>query len=166
MFHIATKENMKLSVSTLPLLAIVLAGAGLAESPHSRPIGDSRLIAHVPFPGYPEGIAVHEGRIYVSTPAAFGVPGNVVPSEIFVYDVESGALLNSIAIQNQSPSGLHAISCIAFDDDDNLYVLDEQQGVVRINITTGVQTIYSAGFHPVFQSAFMPPAPVLLNDLA
>ena len=89
-----------------------------------------------------------------------------MPSEIFVYDVESGALLNSIAIQNQPPTGLHAISCIAFDNDDNLYVLDEQQGVVRINITTGVQTIYSAGFHPVFQSAFMPPAPVLLNDLA
>src|SRR2546422_9193378 len=76
------KSKMKLSVSTLPLLAVVFAGAALADSPFSRPIGDSRLIAPVPFPGYPEGIAVHEGRIYVSTPAAFGVPGNFVPSEI------------------------------------------------------------------------------------
>jgi sugar lactone lactonase YvrE len=156
---------MKKFLLKLVLPAALCVGPVLADDDHGRPIGDSRKIAGVPFPGYPEAIAVHDGRIYVSTPAAFGVPGNFVPSEIFVYDLESGALVKSIAIQNQPP-GLHALSCIAFGDDDNLYVLDEQLGVVRINIETGAQSIYSGGFHPVFHSAFNPPAPILLNDLA
>ena len=60
-----------------------------ATSP--RPIGDSKVIAAVPFPGYPEGIVVSKGRIYVSGPAAFGVPGNFVPSIIHVYDLATGA---------------------------------------------------------------------------
>jgi hypothetical protein len=153
---------MKLHVSTLTLLAIFFAATAVADSPHSRAIGDSRLIAPVPFPGFPEAVAVHDGRIYVSTPAAFGF---TIPSEIFVYDLETGALLNSIQIQNQ-PAGIRAISYIAFGDDDNLYVLDEGLGVVRINIETRAQSVYAGPFYPVFHSAFNPPAPLLLNDLA
>jgi len=156
---------MKKYLLTLMLPAALCVGPALPDDDHGRQIGDSRKIAWVPFPGYPEAIAIHDGRIYVSTPAAFGVPGNFVPSEIFVYDLDSGALVKNIAIQNQPP-GLHALSCIAFGDDDNLYVLDEQLGVVRINIKNGVQSIYSGGFHLVFHSAFNPPAPILLNDLA
>src|ERR1017187_7496476 len=145
-------------------LLLVTVSISLADN--GRPIGDSRFIAAVPFPGYPEGIVVKDGRIYVSGPAAFGVPGNFVPSTIHVYSLATGEFLKDITIQNQPPNGLHALSCIAADDNGNLYVLDEQLGVVKINVQTGRQSIYAAPFYPVFHSAYNPPAPLLLNDLA
>jgi sugar lactone lactonase YvrE len=157
---------------TIYPLALLLACAILlgqtvvrADSNPSRALGDSKVIAPVGFPGYPEGIAVHDGLIYVSGPAAFGVPGNFAPSKVFAYDIETGALVKTITIQNQA-GPIKAISCIAFGEDDNLYVLDEGQGVLQINVETGQQSVYAAPFYPVYQSAFNPPAPVLLNDLA
>ncbi len=111
------------------------------------PLGASTLIAHVPFPGYPEGIVVHEGVIYVSGPAAFGVPGNASPSAVFAFDLHSGALLKTITIQNQT-GPLKSLSCIAVDEDDNLYVLDETQGVVKIDLKTGRQSVYSGLLYP------------------
>lgn len=149
----------------LAFLALPLSHVARADERHDRAVGDSRVIANVPFPGYPEGIAVHDGLIYTSGPAAFGVPGNFVPSKIFAFDEQTGTLVKTIVVQGQQ-GPLNALSCIAFGDDDDLYVLDEGQGVVRINVETGEQSVYSAGFHPVYASAFNPPAPVLLNDLA
>ena len=153
---------MKLST----LAAILIAATSLiasAESP--RPLGDSHLVASVPFPGYPEGIAVYDGRFYVSGPAAFGVPGTASPSPIFVYDVKTGRLVDTITLQGQS-GPLLAISCITVDEEGNLYVADESGRIVKINIETKHQTTYAAPFYPNFTSAFNPPAPFLLNDLA
>ena len=148
---------------TTLIYLLLIAASTLAANP--RPLGDSRIVAPFGFPGYPEGIAVHEGRIYVSGPAAFGVPSNFEPSKIFVYSQEHHNLVDTIVIKNQN-TPLKAISCITFDENDNLYVLDEGQGVLKINIKTKTQSVYAAPFYPVFQSAFNPPAPVLLNDLA
>ncbi|HZT57020.1 MAG TPA: SMP-30/gluconolactonase/LRE family protein [Pyrinomonadaceae bacterium] len=157
----------KLSPFALVLACVALLGQSAvhADNKHDRPLGDSKVIAPVPFPGYPEGIAVHGSLVYVSGPAAFGVPGNFDASKIFAFDKETGALVKTITIQGQTQFP-KAISCIAFGEDDDLYVLDEEQGVLKINVETGQQSVYSAGFHPVYQSAFNPPAPVLLNDLA
>src|SRR6185369_3631930 len=160
---------MKKSVHSLAMLgcagvlALTMAPNVLADNP--RPIGDSRFIAAVPFPGYPEGIVVKDGRVYVSGPAAFGIPGNP-PSTIHVYDQRTGAALPDITIQNQPADTPRALSCIAADDDDNLYVIDESLGVVKINLGSGQQSIYAAPFYPVFTSAFYPPAPLLVNDMA
>jgi sugar lactone lactonase YvrE len=160
-------RTKKLAPFALLLASLSLLGQTLvrADAKPDRAIGDSRVIAAVPFPGYPEGIAVHDGLIYTSGPAAFGVPGNLVPSLIFAFDEQTGALVRTITVQNQT-GPLNALSCLAFGDGDDLYVLDEGQGVVKINVETGQQSVYSAGFHPVYQSAFGPPAPVLINDLA
>jgi sugar lactone lactonase YvrE len=157
---------MKLSTTfqfALPLL-LVLGTTAFAQN-SNRPLGDSKLIAPVPFPGYPEGIAVYEDVAYVSGPAAFGVPGNFVPSLIFGFDTKTGALVRTITVQNQV-GPLHALSCITADEAGNLYVLDEGLGVVKINLASGQQSVYAAPFHPVYTSAFNPPAPVLINDLA
>ena len=151
------------------LTGLTLTGASqfaLAQPEDRRAIGDSHFIAAVPFPGYPEGVVVKRGRVYVSGPAAFGVPGNFVPSTIHVYDQRTGTFIKDIAIQGQPALGLHALSCIAADDNGNLYVLDEQLGVVKIDTETGQQSIYAAPFYPVYHSAYNPPAPILLNDLA
>jgi sugar lactone lactonase YvrE len=151
----------------LVLVCAVLSGprfvSAVGSSP--RPIGDSKVLAPVPFPGYPEGIAVHDGLVYVSGPAAFGVPGNAFPSKVFAFDMKTGALVRTISIQGQTRFP-RAISCIAFGDDDKLYVLDEEQGVLQIDLESGQQIVYGAPFFPVFHSAFNPPAPVLINDLA
>ncbi|HYP04863.1 MAG TPA: SMP-30/gluconolactonase/LRE family protein [Bryobacteraceae bacterium] len=147
------------------LLLASASHVAFAENPHTRPLGDSRVVASVPFPGYPEGIVVANKKIYVSGPANFGVPGNFVPSTIHVYDLESGAFLQDITIQGQ-PSGLHALSCITADNKGNLFVVDIQQGIVRVDAKTGEQTIYAAPFYPNFPSQFNPPAPLLPNDLA
>jgi sugar lactone lactonase YvrE len=152
--------TLLLSCSLLPSLQ--KAGA---VSNSFRPIGDSKVLATVPFPGYPEGIAVHDGLVYVSGPAAFGVPGNADASKIFAFDMQTGALVKTISVQGQTRFP-KAISCIAFGEDDQLYVADEEQGVLRIDAETGQQSVYATPFFPVYDSAFNPPAPVLINDLA
>ena len=149
----------------LMLVAALMATSQLAATAQPRALGDSRLVAPVPFPGYPEGIAVYDGRFYVSGPAAFGVPGNFQPSTITVYDVKTGVQVDTISIQGQT-GPLNAISCIAFDGDGNLFVLDESGRMLKINVETKHQSTYAAPFYPNFQSAFNPPAPILLNDLA
>lgn len=151
---------------TLVLVCAILLGHSiLANGNNPRTIGDSKVLAPVPFPGYPEGIAVHEGLVYVSGPAAFGVPGNAFPSKVFAFDIKTGALVKTITIKGQT-GPVKAISCIAIGDDDKLYVLDEEQGVLQIDLDNGRQRVYAAPFVPVFHSAFNPPAPFLINDLA
>jgi hypothetical protein len=169
-FSPPTTKNMKMKRAVL--CSLLLGSLALLAPPSSviagsaRPLGDSKVLTPIPaLPGYPEGIAVHEGLVYVSGPAAFGVPGNFIPSKIFAYDVNTGALVKTITMQGQ-PGPLNALSCIAFGEDDNLYVVDEGQGIVKINVETGQQSVYAAPFFPVYTSAFNPPAPVLINDLA
>ncbi len=133
---------------------------------NNRKLGSSTFFASVPDPGYPEAILVHKGKVYSDGPAAFRVPGNSAPSAVFEYDLYDGALLRTIQIQNQAPGPPKSLSGIAIDNFDNLYVLHETQGVVRINLITGKQSVFAAPFYPVFHSAYNPPAPYLLNDLA
>jgi sugar lactone lactonase YvrE len=141
-------------------LAILLAFSTVSLA--QRPLGDSKVIAKVPAPGYPEGIVVHDGVIYVSGPAAFGFSQ---PSVVYGFDKNTGALVKTITIQNQV-GPIKAISCITVDDDGNLYVVDEGLGIVKINLDNGQQSVYASPFYPVYSSAFNPPAPLLLNDLA
>src|SRR5262249_31697474 len=117
MFNQVMRRGCALALMTIGFSMAVLA---------DPPLGASKLLARVPFPGYPEGIVVHDGVAYVSGPAAFGVPGNAQPSKIFGFNVNTGALVRKITIQNQ-PGPMKAISCMAVDNDDNLYVLDETQ---------------------------------------
>ncbi len=148
------------------LVGVMLLCPALGSAdPEKRSLGDSRVFAAVPFPGFPEGIAVNDDLVYVSGPASFGEPANEVPSRIFGYDLDTGDLVQEIEIQGQSiiPK---AVSSIALDDEDGLYVLDEQQGVLRIDVDTEEQTTYGAPFFPFFSSPFNHPAPYLINDLA
>jgi sugar lactone lactonase YvrE len=140
---------------------LVLSGLRAYGAQPSRPFGDSRVIAPVPFPGYPEGIVVSKGKIYVSGPAAFGIN---VPSTIHVYDLDTGTFLQDITIQGQ-PAFLKALSCITADKEGNLYVVDAAQGILKIDPKTLEQTTYASGFHPVYTSPYAQ-APMLLNDLA
>lgn len=142
------------------LAALSAATAAFAAPP--RPIGDSRFLASVPAPGYPEGIAIHGNRIYVSGPAAFNVPG--APS-IWVYDKNTNALVETIEVQGFG-SPVFGVSCIAFGDGEKLYVAAEGVGIVEVNVATRAQRLYAGGFQFVGGSQYQSGPAMLLNDLA
>ncbi len=141
----------------LPLAAALLA---LSQTPTPAPaqaLGDSKVIAPVPFPGFPEGIATRGNRFYVSGPAAFGLP--LGSAFVAAYDIRTGALVATYPITVTNPfAGMSGASCIAFGPDGKLYVIEPFVGVIRMNLDPGnTQSVYSA---------FTPTGPSLLNDLA
>ena len=71
--------------------------------------GDVQVLATVPAPGFPEGIAVRGDRVYVAGPATFGTAGHI-PSKVFAYDDRTGALLRTYDIQGENLSQEHANS--------------------------------------------------------
>ena len=143
-----------LAIAILPLTAF-------ADNPHTRPYGDVRTLAPFPVPpGSPEGIAVKGNKAYVSGPARFGTAGGP-PSIVIVYDTRTGEQLETIQIVGEDLSQEHANSCVTFDGEGRLYVVNTQRGIVRIDLGSGEQTVYAP---PVPQ--LNPPVPALPNDLA
>jgi sugar lactone lactonase YvrE len=120
-------------------------------------LGDSKVVAPVPLPGFPEGIATRGNRFYVSGPAAFGLP--LGSAFVHAYDLRTGTLEATYPIRiTNSLAGMSAASCAAFGPDGRLYVIEPFIGVIRMNLDTGnTQSVYSA---------FTPTGPSLLNDLA
>jgi len=113
-------------------------------SQSNRPFGDVQVRATVPAStGFPEGIAVKGNKIYVSGPARFGTAGDGTPSRVFAYNADSGALLRTYDIQGENLNQDHANSCIAFDDEGRLYVVNLQLGIVRIDLGSGHQEVYA-----------------------
>ncbi|HWN99206.1 MAG TPA: SMP-30/gluconolactonase/LRE family protein [Blastocatellia bacterium] len=110
-----------------------------------RPFGDVQVLGAVPAStGFPEGIAARGNRIYVAGPARFGTAGDGTPSRVFEYDIDNGALLRTFDIQGENLNQDHANSCIAFDDDGRLYVVNIQLGIVRLDLGSGQQEVYAA----------------------
>ena len=144
-----------LAFAILPLTAF-------ADNPHKRPFGDVQTLAPFPVPpGSPEGIAVKGNKAYVSGPARFGTAGQP-PSIVVVYDTRTGEKLETIEIQGEDLSEEHANSCVAFDGEGRLYVVNTQRGIVRIDLGSGVQTVYA----PPVPNVLPYEAPPLPNDIA
>jgi sugar lactone lactonase YvrE len=138
-------------------IALTLVSQTSAQASAQVPIGDSQVVASVPSPGYPEGIATRGNRFYVSGPATFGSPTGL--AYVNAYDIKSGAAVTTypITIAN-SDAGMSAASCAAFGPDGKLYVIEPFVGVIRMNLDPrNTQSVYSA---------FTPSGPSLLNDLA
>ena len=132
-----------LSLTSFPLLA--------------QTLGTSTVIAPVPLPGFPEGIAVRGNRFYVAGPAAFGQP--LGSAYVNAYDLRTGALEAVYPITITNPfAGMSGGSCVAFGADGALYVIEPFIGVIRMTLSpANEQTVYAA---------FVPSGPSLLNDLA
>lgn len=81
-------------------------------------------------PGFPEGVAVHGDRVFVSGPARFGTAGTG-PSAIQVYDRDSGALEATIEVAGEALAFEHALSNIAMDNSGRIYALSTQLGLIR-----------------------------------
>ena len=141
----------------------------------SGAFGDVEVLAPFPDnPGYPEGVAVRNGRVYSAGAATFGTAGKP-PSAVLAHSRATGALLKRYDTVGENVAFEHANSSIAFDGQGRLYVLNTQLGVYRLNVTTGAQTSYTPPFpdlpacgQPVVKPCSPTPfdAPALPNDIA
>ncbi|HWS89836.1 MAG TPA: SMP-30/gluconolactonase/LRE family protein [Pyrinomonadaceae bacterium] len=145
-----------------------------AAAKQARPYGDVQVLATFPAePGFPEGIAVKGNRVYVSGPARFGTAGTG-PSTVVAYNRDTGALERTYTTQGEALAFEHANSCIAFDGQGRLYVLNIQLGMYRIDTGSGQQESYSTPFPdlPACDGNNAPcsptffDAPALPNDIA
>lgn len=137
------------------LLALLIPASATAKA-QEQALGDSKVVASVPLPGYPEGIAVHGNRFYVSGPAGFGLP--LGSAFVNAFDLQTGALAASYPITITNPyAGMSGASCIAFGPDGALYVIEPFVGVIRMELDeANTQSVYAP---------FVPTGPSLLNDL-
>jgi sugar lactone lactonase YvrE len=125
-------------------------------------------------PGFPEGIALDDGRVYVSAPATF-VTAGLGPTEVFVHDRLTGALQRRIPLQGTDLSREHPASEVAVDGAGRVYVSDNQQGILRL-VPGGVQQRYATPFPDLPTCASVPAGtpcsptsvdrPPLVNGLA
>ena len=153
------------------LASLVLAGPAAAKK---RPVGDARILAQVPLPGLPEGIAVWANKVYVAGPAAFGTAGTG-PSHVWAFNASTGALLRSWQTQGENLALEHANSGVAVDRRGRVYVLNVQIGMFRI-LHDGTQEQYATPFPDLPVCGAVTPgtpcspmpfdAPALPNDVA
>jgi sugar lactone lactonase YvrE len=170
---------MKLpKIASAAFLAAATAASALlpatAAAKQPRPYGDVQVLATFPTPpGFPEGIAVKGNKVYVSGPARFGTAGTG-PSTVVAFNRDTGALEATYETQGEALAFEHANSCIAFDGNGKLYVLNLQLGMYRLDTGSGAQESYSTPFPdlPACSAAPAPcsptlfDAPALPNDLA
>jgi len=82
-------------------LATALLALSITAPAPAQPLGESHVVAPVPSPGFPEGIAVRGNRFYVSGPANFGQP--LGSAYVNAYDIRSGALEATYPITITNP---------------------------------------------------------------
>lgn len=133
-------------LASLAAAAVLALGLSIAlPAARAAEFGEVSVLARLPSPGgFPEGIAVRNGRAYVAGPATLGTSLNPNPSRVFELDAGSGALLRTLVTEGETLLGAeHANSCLTLDGAGRLYVLNNQLGTVRIDLATEVQTRYT-----------------------
>lgn len=119
--------------------AMVVGGVAGAGAAPLRPLGDSKVIAKIGSPGFPEGIAIKGSKTYIASPAQNGHKGDAF---IFVHDTSTGAFLKKYSIPAIDPITDHGLVGIALDGNDHLYVADIQRGVVQLDLGSGHALTY------------------------
>jgi len=157
--------------------AVVCAAAALSF-PAAAPaaFGDAQILAPFPAdPGFPEGVAVRDGKVFASGAATFGTTA-AGPSSVIAYNRATGAQTGRFDTKGENLLAEHGGSSIAFDAAGRLYVLNTQLGTLRLNPQTGVQQQYTPPFpdlNPCLAPIVNPPCspnplplPPLPNDIA
>jgi sugar lactone lactonase YvrE len=120
--------------------ALALAvGVGPAAAQGGRPeFGDVSIFATAPAPGHPFGIAVDDGRVYVSTSAGdfFAPYINNDDERVFTYS-EGGQLIGTTVIDTAANSDMGLFG-LALDGnvgrDHKLYVADMNGRILRLDL--------------------------------
>ncbi len=153
---------MKTRLALIALVGLLTVGQAAASAQSGRSFGDTQIVAPVPAPGFPEGMAVHGNRFYVAGQADLFNFGDPVPPTVFEYDLDSGALLRTFPMEGQNLALPHGASHVSFDGQGRLYVIDFQRGVVRIDLETSQQEVYGMGW-PIINTLGLPSLP---NEMA
>ena len=107
--------------------------------------GDAQILAPFPAnPGFPEGVAVRDGKVFAAGAATFGTTG-AGPSAVLAYDRATGAQVARHDASGENLLAEHANSSIAFDGEGRLYVLNTQLGTYRLD-AQGNQQSYTPAF--------------------
>ena len=125
-------------------LAIVAGPVAAADAHGRNAIGDVSVFASAPAPGHPFGIAVGDGRVYVSTSAGdffadpeHGGHQNSDGERIFTYD-GAGQLLKTTVIPTM-PSATMGLFGLALDGNPKpqhkLYVADMNGRILRVDLS-------------------------------
>lgn len=125
-------------------VAVAALTATVSPSVAEQPIGATTVFARIGAPGMPEGIAVRNGIVYVSTHVSVAGNRGGPPSKIFTFDLATGAPLGEITIQGQDLSVPHGVLAMAFDASGMLYVVDRNPGrIIKIDPASGAQSVYA-----------------------
>jgi len=159
------KVRTLFTLLTFAIIFTLSTSFTFANNP-DRAFGDVKILATIPFPpGFPEGIAVNGDKVYVAGPASFDT-ANTPASKVFAYDSKTGELLRVYEIQGELTQFPHANSCIAFDAEGRLYVVNLQLGIVRIDLGSGAQETYAAplpDLAPCSETQSSPCSPTAIN---
>jgi sugar lactone lactonase YvrE len=127
-------------VAAAAAIAAIAAGPGISPAVARQSATDEvSVFASAPAPGHPFGIAVGNGRVYVSTSAGdfFAGHQNSDNERVFTYD-ESGNLLNTVTIDTADDSDMGLFG-LALDGNPkpthNLYVADMNGRILRVDLS-------------------------------
>jgi sugar lactone lactonase YvrE len=136
----------RLATAALAIVATALAAVALssaADGAGGRERWDTRVLALVPFPGYPARAYVHpNGRIYVGTYESEA--GIDAPSRLFEYR-GNGTLSRSFTIKGQALGETHGIQAAISDSRGRMVVLDTNPArVLTLNLRKNKQRTYAS----------------------
>ena len=132
--------------AVLGLLASLAVTCAPAQAATSRPVGATSVLATVPYPGHPGGIAIDGRTIYVDT---FNPVDRATDDydAIFTYDRVTGRLRsdrpNPIKVPRMMSPTPMGLAAIALDRRGRLYVADMNGRILRVDPVTGAQKDYA-----------------------
>ena len=164
-----TLRRIAATFATCAAAALALPAAAPAA------FGDAAILAPFPSaPGFPEGVAVRDGKVFAAGAASFGTTGSG-PSAVLAYNRAGGDQAARYDTVGENLLAEHGNSSIAFDGEGRLYVLNTQLGTYRLD-AQGDQEPYSPAFpdlKPCLPPLVNPPCsptvldlPPLPNDIA
>lgn len=121
--------------SAAPVPAAPASAAAVSDG---LAVGDAALVARVPQPGQPEGIAVDpaDGSFWTGS-------NRTRRAGVLWHYARSGRLLASVELDGHLPA-LHGINGVALDGLGRVYALDYAGSrIVRLDPRTGSQTVYA-----------------------
>ena len=138
------RPRLVLAALALAAACAVPAGAGAT----ARNQFDTKVLAHIPSPGYPGlSLVAPDRTIYVGT-FTNAQGADTGPSKVFAYSPD-GQLLRTYMVKGQTTGAAHGVQVAARDSKGRLYLLDQHPSrVVRLNPRTGAQSTYGT-FHDV-----------------
>lgn len=119
---------------------VVFVGPAGADA---RARWDTRVLAHVPSPGYPAKAYVDpRGRVWEGTYVDLNASGSTPSSKVFEFDGNSGAILRQFTVQGQQLDQPHGVQVATSDAKGQLVLLDRARAII-LDPRTGRQTTYA-----------------------